>query len=133
MHVITGWPRPIACLKLQVILRKRATNFRALLRKMTYEDKGSHDSTPPCTRHPRLGCIHTWPHRVYTYMATYIPPPSLHGRLSRPPHPCVYLCVCVCVCVRVCVYVCVCVCVCERHMGAQHVHIRSHCKHGMRQ
>ena len=27
------------CLKLQVIFRKRATNYRALLRKMTYEDK----------------------------------------------------------------------------------------------
>jgi len=33
---------------LQVIFRKRATNYRALLRKMTYEDKASYDSTPPC-------------------------------------------------------------------------------------
>jgi len=31
----TGWRRPIGCLKLQVIFRKRATNYRALLRKMT--------------------------------------------------------------------------------------------------
>jgi len=31
----TGWRRPIGCLKLQVICRKRATNYRALLRKMT--------------------------------------------------------------------------------------------------
>jgi len=29
--------------------RKRATNYRALLRKMTSEDKASYNSTPPCT------------------------------------------------------------------------------------
>ena len=46
----TGWRRPIGCLKLQVIIRQRATDYRALLRKMTYEDKASYDSTPPCTR-----------------------------------------------------------------------------------
>ena len=36
-------------LKLQVIFCKRATNYRALLRKMTCEDKASYESTPPCT------------------------------------------------------------------------------------
>jgi len=35
--------------KLQVIFRKRATNYRALLRKMTYEDKAPYDPTPPCS------------------------------------------------------------------------------------
>jgi len=35
----TGWPRLIGCLKLQVIFRKTAMNYRALLRKMTYKDK----------------------------------------------------------------------------------------------
>jgi len=35
----TGWRRLLGCLKLQVIFRKRATNYRALLRRMTYEDK----------------------------------------------------------------------------------------------
>jgi len=44
----TGWRRLRGCLELQVIFRKRATNYRALLRKMTYEDKASYDSTPPC-------------------------------------------------------------------------------------
>jgi len=44
----TGWWRLIGCLKLQVIFRKRATNYRALLWKTTYEDKASYDSTPPC-------------------------------------------------------------------------------------
>ena len=43
----TGWRRPIGCLKLQVIFRKRATKFRALLRKMTHKDEASYGS-PPC-------------------------------------------------------------------------------------
>ena len=47
-HQTTGWRRPIGCLKLQVIFRKRATNYTALLRKMTCRDKASYDSTPPC-------------------------------------------------------------------------------------
>jgi len=54
-----GWRRPIGCLKLQVILRTRATNSRALLRKSTYKDyicvtsykdKASYGSSPPCTQ-----------------------------------------------------------------------------------
>ena len=45
----TGWQRPIGCLKLQVIFRKRATNSKALLWKMTYKDKASYESTPPCS------------------------------------------------------------------------------------
>ena len=36
------------CLKPQVIFRKRVTNYRALLCKMTYKDQASHDFTPPC-------------------------------------------------------------------------------------
>jgi len=44
----TGWRRHIGCLKLQVIFRNRATNHRALLRKMTYKNKASYYSTPPC-------------------------------------------------------------------------------------
>jgi len=44
----TEWRRPIACLKLQIIFRKRAINYRALLRNMTYEDKASYGSSPPC-------------------------------------------------------------------------------------
>ena len=45
----TGWRRPIGCLKLQAIFRKRATNYRALLRKMTYRNKAFYDCSPPCT------------------------------------------------------------------------------------
>ena len=49
----TGWRRLIGCLRLQVIFRKRATNSRALLREMTYEDKASYDSTPSCTKYSK--------------------------------------------------------------------------------
>jgi len=50
VHVVsTGWRRPIRCLKLQVIFRKRATNYRALLRKMTCKNKASYGFAPPCT------------------------------------------------------------------------------------
>jgi len=33
---------------LQIIFHKRATKYRSLLRKMTYKDKGSYESSPPC-------------------------------------------------------------------------------------
>jgi len=46
---VTGWRRPIGCLKLQVIFRERAANYRALLRKITYKDKASYGSSLPCT------------------------------------------------------------------------------------
>ena len=49
--VTTGWWRPIGCVKLQVSFRKRATNYRALLRKMTYKDKATCASPPTCSRH----------------------------------------------------------------------------------
>jgi hypothetical protein len=45
---ITGWRKLTGCLKLYVIFRKKATDYRALLRKMTYGDKASCDPTPPC-------------------------------------------------------------------------------------
>jgi len=47
-HVSTGWRRLIGSPKLQIIFHKRATKYRALLRKMTYKDKGSCESSPPC-------------------------------------------------------------------------------------
>jgi len=39
---------------LQVIFRKRATNSRALLRKMMYKDKASYGSSPTCTTVQRV-------------------------------------------------------------------------------
>jgi len=44
----TGWRRPIGCLELHVIFRKRATYYRALLRKMTCEDTAPYRSSPTC-------------------------------------------------------------------------------------
>ena len=44
------WQGPMRCLKLQASSRKRATNYRALLRKETYEDTASYGSSPPCTQ-----------------------------------------------------------------------------------
>jgi len=46
--------RPIACLKLQVIFHKRDTNYRAFLQKMTYKDKASYLSSPPCNCREQL-------------------------------------------------------------------------------
>ena len=45
----TGWRRLIGSPKLQIIFHKRATEYRSLLRKMTYKDKGSYESSPPCS------------------------------------------------------------------------------------
>ena len=83
----TGWRRLIGCLKLQVIFRKRATNHRALLQKMTYEDKASYDSTPHCNMdactmimthtHGSWLDTHTWhihmthTHGTYTWLMTW--------------------------------------------------------------
>ena len=118
----TGRRRLIGCLKLNVILRKRVTNYRALLQKMTYEAKASYASTPPCIR----------------YRNRKVQPLSiLRASKSLPAAKCIFskkendgvcgccmwfvcvcvracVCVCVCVCVRVCVCVCMCVCVCVR-------------------
>ena len=55
-----GSPKPMVakthrCPKLHVISRKRATNDKALLRKMTYNDTASCGSSPPCsTRETRI-------------------------------------------------------------------------------
>ena len=48
----TGCPTPIGCLKLQVSLHKRATIYRAFLRKMTCKNKASDGSWPPCREMP---------------------------------------------------------------------------------
>jgi len=44
----TGWRRLMGSPKLQIIFHKRATKYRSRLREMTYEDKGSYESSPPC-------------------------------------------------------------------------------------
>jgi len=55
-HIDTGWRRCIGCLKLRVSFRRRATNNRALLQKLTYEDKAFYGFSPLCV------CAHPlWP------------------------------------------------------------------------
>jgi len=71
----TGWRRPIRCHRWQVIFRKRATNYRALLREMNYKDKASYGSSPPCNV-------------LIKFVSTYV---------------CVVCeCICVCTCVFIC-------------------------------
>ena len=59
-----GWRRLIGSPNLQISFHKRATKYRSLLRKMTYKDKGSYDSSPTCMLYImyvilRLCCIIT--------------------------------------------------------------------------
>jgi len=72
VHVSTGWQRLIGCLQLQIVFRKRATSYRALLRNTTYDHKASYDSLPPC----KATCIthlYTYVHTLHslTYTHTY--------------------------------------------------------------
>ena len=55
----TGWRRLTGCLKSQVIFHKRAVNYRALLRKMTCEDKASYESSLSCSVRALGTCHHT--------------------------------------------------------------------------
>jgi len=77
----TGWRRPIGCLKLQVIFRKRATNSRALMLKMTYQDMASYESSPPCTTICRSKHIHVW--HVCRYVSTNNIPRHVNLRWCR--------------------------------------------------
>jgi len=86
----TGWWRPIGWLKLQVILCKRAPKYRSLLRKMTYKDKGSYESSPPCNASPLLRTI-----CVGRYVCTYV-----------CMCVCIYKCTYAYLCVYMCLYVC---------------------------
>jgi len=59
----TGWRRLIGSPKLQIIFHKRATKYRLLLQKTTYKDKGSYESSPPCTSrntHKSVSTSPTW-------------------------------------------------------------------------
>jgi len=52
---VTGWRRLIGSPKLQIIFLKRATKYRSILLKITYKDKGSYESSPPCMWH--MSCV----------------------------------------------------------------------------
>ena len=63
--VDTGWRWFIGCLKLKVSFCKRATNYRTLLREMTYKDKASYGSSPLCTHKYIYRCACTCTHHAY--------------------------------------------------------------------
>jgi len=78
--VDTGWRRLIGCLKLWVIFRKSATNYRALLQKVTYEDTASYDSMPPCITCKRIrilvisttNIIYVYTYIIHIFLYTYM-------------------------------------------------------------
>jgi len=77
MYTYTGWRRLIGSPKLHIIFHKRAAKYRSLLRKMTYKDKGSYESSPPCIRPLSSStsislcrlCIHVF---IHMYINTHI-------------------------------------------------------------
>jgi len=64
----TGWRRPIGCLISWITFRKLATNYRALLRKLTCKDKASHESLPPCTLRSSRASIGDMSHSYGTWL-----------------------------------------------------------------
>jgi len=71
----TGWRRFIGSPKLQIIFHERATKFRSLLRKMTYKDKGSYESSPSCTTvslNCSLSLLHSLSTEVSFFMTFFI-------------------------------------------------------------
>jgi len=76
--------RCIGFFKLQVIFRKRATNCRALLRKITYEDKASYGFAPPCTWESVSGCVFM---DIYILLRVYT--------LVLQQHCCVWTYICI--------------------------------------
>ena len=52
--------KTIRCPELQVIFRKRAHNYKAPMRKMTYKDKASYGFLPPFTAKYQHMDLHMW-------------------------------------------------------------------------
>ena len=70
----TGWRRLVGSPKLHIIFHKRATRYRSLLWKMTYKDKGSYGSSPPCalyTTHESARRKRALSKRQYSAKETY--------------------------------------------------------------
>jgi len=86
MHLSTGWRWCTGRLKLQDSFRKRAANYRALLQKLTYKDKASYASLPPCMCLQTNICIYICVDRLdlLTLTIWQIPLKILHPR--TPPN-----------------------------------------------
>jgi len=76
LRLCTGWRKLIGSPKLQIIFHKRAIKCRSLLQKMTYKDKGSYESSPPCTSHNCRQVVHSSEmyilFHIYAYIYIYI-------------------------------------------------------------
>jgi len=81
-YVYTGWRRLIGSPKLQIIFHKRAIKYRSRLRKMICKDKGSYESSPPCTRVLAHNYVCTYTH-MYTQMNTH---EHTHARAHTHTH-----------------------------------------------
>jgi len=69
----------VGCLRLPVILRKRAINYRVLLRKMTYKDKASCGSSRGCSRFAMYECMYAQECVcIYIHIHTYV---CIHTRV----------------------------------------------------
>ena len=87
----TEWRRLIGSPKLQIIFHQRATKHRALLLKMTYKDKGSYESLPPCSSwfadKGSYGCSHLgWRRPIeYPIRIGHFPPksPIISGSFAK--------------------------------------------------
>jgi len=117
VYIDTGWRRLIGSRKVQIIFHKRATKYKSLLRKMTYKDKGSYESSPHCTCVVQKGAVCCSVLQCVTAVCCSV-------------LQCVTVCCSVLQCVvvredatrsaitrqlyRLSARVCVCVCVCER-------------------
>ena len=88
MH--TGWRRLIGFPELQIIFHKRATRYRSLLRKMTYKDKGSYESSPPCTDLMRIHlCCMNFGDHACAYVCSYVcTPKCIYLRMHVRTHIC---------------------------------------------
>jgi len=117
----TKWRRPIGCHKLQVIYRKRITNYRALSGKLTYKDKASRESLPPCVclpsdreRERERGRGRERESEREREREKERERKREREKERKRERESVCVCICVCVCVCVCVRVCVCVCLIKR-------------------
>ena len=111
INIRTGWRRLIASPKLYIFFHQRATKYRTLLRKMTCKDKGSYESSPPCTKYSSESNLgrsvafleHCFNIYIYIYKCVYILIyiPVEHIYI----HVLVHIYICFYVCIYKCIYV----------------------------
>jgi len=101
IHIHTGWWRLMGSPKLQIIFHTRATKYRALLLKMTYKDKGSYESSPPCAHvHWRMVIYTSFQDSRFEYMYVY----SIHNLNSLCTWFLSLMILDICTCMYMCIY-----------------------------